>query len=401
MSNLLQILLYFASAILLTAALATTWTAISRLRATTAAYNARLLPFAHYSLVSWALLLVSYVALGILEAQRIRSDVFTPTWQPPSPLNIILENAVLAIGLLSSAFLGLAVLALYSRRPQRPAGRITVAVALWIAVVTLLLTASPYERSPYWLVALALDAVLFWSFIPAVLRLRLGWRYALPFGVYGALQLPWAVVHYASNTWTVFVVSLVLFRAVLLLVWNRLIFLVLTRAERTHATAMATIEGLDSLPDLNRPFLVMISSTLEDLAQERAAADRAITSLHLARFRFETFGSLAFTPRAVCEYMARQCDLLLVIIGERYGHVVQPENISVVEFEYRVGRQADPSKILLYVKHVQRTDGRLLHFLAEVEDFSHGYFRSSFETPEQLYERIHIDIARWLALRAR
>lgn len=44
---------------------------------------------------------------------------------------------------------------------------------------------------------------------------------------------------------------------------------------------------------------------------------------------------------------------------------------------------------------------RKQEFLQKVQDFESGYFRSSFDTPEELYERIHIDVARWLVLQVK
>jgi hypothetical protein len=68
----------------------------------------------------------------------------------------------------------------------------------------------------------------------------------------------------------------------------------------------------------------------------------------------------------------------------------------VVQFEYEVARAQNPEKILVYVKDSVEREPRLLEFLAKVQDFESGYFRFSFTTPEELYERIHKDIARWL-----
>lgn len=141
---------------------------------------------------------------------------------------------------------------------------------------------------------------------------------------------------------------------------------------------------------------VMISSTVEDLVEERDAADRAIRALHLTRFRAERFGSLPHTPRTICAFLAEHCHIFILIIGERYGQVIKSEGISVVQFEYQVAHAQNSQKILLYVKDGVKREPRLEEFLEHLEDFEHGYFRSLFTTPEDLYQKIHQDLAQWL-----
>jgi hypothetical protein len=148
--------------------------------------------------------------------------------------------------------------------------------------------------------------------------------------------------------------------------------------------------------DLLVRFGVMISSTVEDLAQEREAAERAILGLRLTRFRAERFGSVSHSPLVICALLAEQCNIFILIIGERYGSVIKSKGISVVEFEYDVAHEQDPGKILVYVKDGVNREPRLEEFLKCVQDFEHGYFTSSFTTTEELYESIQRDVARWL-----
>jgi len=141
---------------------------------------------------------------------------------------------------------------------------------------------------------------------------------------------------------------------------------------------------------------VMISSTVEDLGPEREAADRAISGLHLTRFRAETFGSFPYPPKVICTLMAEQCQIFVLIIGERYGYIT-PDGISVVEFEFRVARRQNPRKILVYVKEGVDRELLLKQFLRRVENFDDGYFRSLFKSADDLGPKVQGDIARWLA----
>ncbi len=144
----------------------------------------------------------------------------------------------------------------------------------------------------------------------------------------------------------------------------------------------------------------MISSTVEDLGPEREAADRAISGLKLDRFRAEKFGSFPHPPEVICALLAEQCDIFVLIIGERYGYEIKSRRISVVEFEYEVARAQDRGKILVYIKEGVTREPRLEDFARRLEDFESGHFRTLFKTAEELPEKIQGDIARWISYTA-
>lgn len=182
--------------------------------------------------------------------------------------------------------------------------------------------------------------------------------------------------------------------------WIKFLSAILESAEPSHREAVRDIARLD-LPNALATFEVMISSTIDDLERERDAADAAITALGLNRFRADKLGSLPYSPREICELMAKQCQLFILITGNRYGSLIEPEGISVVEFEYGVARSQNPGKILVYVKDGIIREQRLTDFLKDLEDFKRGYFRSLFTTPEELQQKILRDIGRWLTSQAK
>lgn len=144
----------------------------------------------------------------------------------------------------------------------------------------------------------------------------------------------------------------------------------------------------------------MISSTIEDLEIERSAVDRAIKQFYFQRFRSELIGSLAKSPRETCEEIARTCDVYILIVGQRYGWVIPELGISVTELEYRTATDADPSKILVYVKAVPENvrELRATEFAAKATDFSKGYFRAApFTTADELYEQVKADLGAWVS----
>src|SRR6516225_3928068 len=91
---------------------------------------------------------------------------------------------------------------------------------------------------------------------------------------------------------------------------------------------------------------VFISSTLEELAAERAAARRAITRLHLVPVWYES-GARPHPPRSVYRAYLDQSQVFVGIYWQRYGWVAPGMEISGPEDEYRL---AAGKPMLLYLK---------------------------------------------------
>src|SRR5205807_8496045 len=91
---------------------------------------------------------------------------------------------------------------------------------------------------------------------------------------------------------------------------------------------------------------VFVSSTLEELGDERAAARAAIVKLHLAPVMFE-LGARPHPPRDLYRAYLDQSHIFIGIYWERYGWVAPGETISGLADEY--GLSGDKPK-LIYVK---------------------------------------------------
>lgn len=89
-----------------------------------------------------------------------------------------------------------------------------------------------------------------------------------------------------------------------------------------------------------------VSSTLEELAEERAAVREAVQRLHLAPVLFE-LGARPHPPRDLYRAYLRQSHVFIGIYWQRYGWVAPGEEISGLEDEYRLS--GDMPK-LIYVK---------------------------------------------------
>jgi hypothetical protein len=92
---------------------------------------------------------------------------------------------------------------------------------------------------------------------------------------------------------------------------------------------------------------VFISSTLEELAEERAAARRAIRRLHLVPVWFES-GARPHPPRSMYRAYLEQSQVFVGIYWQRYGWVAPGMEISGLEDEYRL---AASKPMLLYLRH--------------------------------------------------
>jgi signal transduction histidine kinase len=290
-----------------------------------------------------------------------------------------------------------AVLSLYPKQLTRKS--LSFPVLLMFSVVIGSISSHTAILTSQWLTIT--DAVssfvVFTAFVLWLLQWRLSKIIVGAFFLHGCSQWIWRSVWFTplAGTQIATLLAFPVWRSLLLLAWIRLVSAMVERAEASLKEVATAVEQL-KLPNPLNTFEVMISSTLKDLGRERDAAEVAILGMHLSRFRAEKLGSVGLSPRELCELMAKECDILVLIIGERYGHIIEPEGISVVEFEYNVARDHDHGKILVYVKDVLRDDKQLIQFLERVQKFNDGHVMWSFSTPEQLAEQIPPDIMRWL-----
>ncbi len=93
---------------------------------------------------------------------------------------------------------------------------------------------------------------------------------------------------------------------------------------------------------------VFISSAPEELAAERAAAQRAIRRLHLVPVWYES-EARPHPPRSMYRAYLEQSQVFVGIYWQRYGWVAPGMEISGLEDEYRL---AAGKPMLLYFKGV-------------------------------------------------
>jgi predicted ATPase len=124
---------------------------------------------------------------------------------------------------------------------------------------------------------------------------------------------------------------------------------------------------------------VFVSSTMGELADERAAVSRAISALRLTPVMFE-LGARPHPPQEVYRAYLAQSDVFIGLYWQRYGWIGPGLEISGLEDEFELSRGLPR---LLYVK-VPAPDreprlGALLSRIAEEASDSYRHFRTAAE----------------------
>src|SRR5262244_2856372 len=158
----------------------------------------------------------------------------------------------------------------------------------------------------------------------------------------------------------------------------------------------AAAPGMDSAADRAGMILtpdqrvrVFISSTLGELAAERAAARRAIARLHLVPVWYES-GARPHPPRAMYRAYLDQSQVFVGIYWQRYGWVAPGMEVSGLEDEFRL---AAGKPMLLYLKRpAPDQEPRMKTFIDTIRAAGTVSYRA-FATPRELERLLADDLA--------
>jgi predicted ATPase len=140
---------------------------------------------------------------------------------------------------------------------------------------------------------------------------------------------------------------------------------------------------------------VFVSSTIDELAPERAAAREAITQMRLTPVLFES-GARPYPPRELYRAYLAQSDIFIGLYWQRYGWVAPTMQVSGLEDEYQLST-GKPK--LIYMKiPAQEREPRLQALLDRIRAEDIASYQK-FATPEELRERIANDLAQLLTER--
>jgi hypothetical protein len=140
---------------------------------------------------------------------------------------------------------------------------------------------------------------------------------------------------------------------------------------------------------------VFVSSTLDELAPERAAAREAITQLRLTPVLFES-GARPYPPRELYRAYLAQSDIFLGLYWQRYGWVAPGMQVSGLEDEYQLS-SGKPK--LIYIKTPAPEREQDLQTLLDRIRTEDTASYQKFATPEELRELIANDLAQLLTER--
>ena len=145
----------------------------------------------------------------------------------------------------------------------------------------------------------------------------------------------------------------------------------------------------------DRRLRVFVSSTLDELAEERRAVSRAISALRLTPVMFEV-GARPHPPQDLYRAYLAQSDVFVGLYWQRYGWVGPGMEISGLEDEFELS-QALPR--LLYVKApAPDREPRLADLLARIRTGASASYRT-FRTPAELGRLVRDDLAMLLSER--
>ena len=134
---------------------------------------------------------------------------------------------------------------------------------------------------------------------------------------------------------------------------------------------------------------VFISSTLDEMANERVAARSAITQLRLTPIFFE-HGARPYPPRELYRAYLAQSDIFIGLYWQRYGWVAPTMTISGLEDEHQLAR-GKPK--LIYVKFpASQREPRLEEMIDTIRNVE-GISYRKFSTPDELKTLIADDLA--------
>ncbi|TDO51506.1 uncharacterized protein DUF4062 [Kribbella sp. VKM Ac-2527] len=126
---------------------------------------------------------------------------------------------------------------------------------------------------------------------------------------------------------------------------------------------------------------VFISSLISGYEAYRQAVVEAVEALGHQVIRAEEFPASAGTPQQACLAAVRESDLVVLLIGERYGYP-QPSGLSATHEEYREAKESKP--VFVFVESGVTREPQQETFLQEVEAWATGHFRASFSSADEL-----------------
>lgn len=143
----------------------------------------------------------------------------------------------------------------------------------------------------------------------------------------------------------------------------------------------------------------MLSSTIADMEEERAALNRLLTQYGI----FTVIGAVpaaagvgsagAFSATV---QMARRAGLYILVMGGRYGFVASGTEMSATEREFEAAVEDNPTKVLVYRKSTAQFEAEQERFVERVRDYQKGYWTTDYRNATELADKAKEGIDNWL-----
>jgi predicted ATPase len=140
---------------------------------------------------------------------------------------------------------------------------------------------------------------------------------------------------------------------------------------------------------------VFVSSTLAELAPERAAVARSISALRLTPVMFE-LGARPHPPQELYRAYLAQSDIFIGLYWQRYGWIGPGMDISGLEDELRLSESLP--RLLYFKTPAPDQEPRLTAMIADIQALAIDSYRS-FRTPTELGRLVRDDLATLLSER--
>ncbi len=151
----------------------------------------------------------------------------------------------------------------------------------------------------------------------------------------------------------------------------------------------------------NSSLRVYVSSTFGDLAEHRAAVLEAITRVGAIAVAMEQFGASSDSPLEICRDEVLRSDVVVLVLGHRYGAVLPGAETSLTEFEYNIAR-AVAKPVLAFIADPEypwppqlidsgESGERLVGFKRRLlSELVVGYFTSPSVLTIQVVQALHV-----------
>ncbi|MBS3914401.1 MAG: DUF4062 domain-containing protein [Bacteroidetes bacterium] len=134
---------------------------------------------------------------------------------------------------------------------------------------------------------------------------------------------------------------------------------------------------------------VFVSSTLQELAEERTTAKKAIQNMQLIPVMFE-LGARPYAPKDLYREYLAQSQIFIGIYWEKYGWIAPEESISGLEDEYLLSAEMPK---LIYIKNSDgKRETRLTDLLQKIENDDKVSYKT-FANNAELEQLIINDLA--------